>query len=230
MRISVSWAALQPARGEYSAGELARLDTLVDDLHAAGVRIILTVVRDAVVGVADVLVVASAGRLRAGPQPVLPDQAGPRWTTSATSGEFLARRYAGKVQALEAWNEPNLWTFLYPQRTADDPYFAARTYLRMLKAFHAGVERARTSVRVVAGATAPIGLNDVYRTSPQRFARFLQAGRRRPLLRRLLAPPVHAGRLPAHGAGPAAQRPHAGPSRSPTSALCCGSSPASRST
>ena len=45
---------------------------------------------------------------------------------------------AGKAQALEAWNEPNLWMFLYPQRTPDDPYFAARTYLRMLKAFHAG--------------------------------------------------------------------------------------------
>jgi hypothetical protein len=36
------------------------------------------------------------------------------------------------------------------------------------------VDRARTNVRVVAGATAPVGLNDVYRTSPQRFARFLQ--------------------------------------------------------
>ena len=44
----------------------------------------------------------------------------------------------------------------------------------MLKAFHAGVQRARTGVRVIAGATAPVGLNDIYRTSPQRFARFLQ--------------------------------------------------------
>ena len=44
----------------------------------------------------------------------------------------------------------------------------------MLKAFHAGVTRAGTGVRVVAGATAPVGLDDIYRTSPQRFARFLQ--------------------------------------------------------
>ncbi len=47
----------------------------------------------------------------------------------------------------------------------------------MLKAFHAGVARARTGVRVVAGATAPVGLDDIYRTSPQRFARFLQRAR-----------------------------------------------------
>ena len=33
------------------------------------------------------------------------------------------------------------------------------------------------------------------------------SGRRRPLLRRLLPPPVHAGRLALPGAGPAAQRP-----------------------
>ena len=30
-------------------------------------------------------------------------------------------------------------------------------------------------MRVVAGATAPVGLNDRYRTSPQRFARFLKS-------------------------------------------------------
>ena len=63
---------------------------------------------------------------------------------------------------------------MYPQRTANDAYFAARTYLRMLKAFHAGVQRGDPDVRVVAGATAPIGLNDSLRTSPQRFARFLK--------------------------------------------------------
>jgi hypothetical protein len=44
----------------------------------------------------------------------------------------------------------------------------------MLRAFHAGVHRARTGVRVIAGATAPVGLNEVYRTSPLRFARFLK--------------------------------------------------------
>jgi hypothetical protein len=92
----------------------------------------------------------------------------------ADLGETLARRYTGKVNAVEVWNEPNLWLFLYPQRTASDPLYGAHAYLRMLKAFHQGVSRARTGVRVVAGTTAPVGLNDVYRTSPQRFARALK--------------------------------------------------------
>ncbi len=47
----------------------------------------------------------------------------------------------------------------------------------MLKAFHSGVTRARTGVRIVAGATAPVGLNDRLRTSPQKFARFLKGHR-----------------------------------------------------
>ena len=88
-------------------------------------------------------------------------------------GEFLAAHFSGRVRALECWNEPNLWTFLYPQRTADDAYFAPRLYLRMLKAFHAGVQRGDPDMVVVAGATAPLGPNDRNRTSPQRFARFL---------------------------------------------------------
>lgn len=90
-------------------------------------------------------------------------------------GEFLARHFAGRVQAIECWNEPNLWCYLYPQRTADDPNFGARQYYRMLRAFTAGVRRAGTRVKVVAGATAPVGMDDRYRTSPQRFARFLKA-------------------------------------------------------
>ncbi len=49
------------------------------------------------------------------------------------TAEFLARRYAGLVQAYECWNEPNLWGYIYPQRTAADAYFGARTYLKYLR-------------------------------------------------------------------------------------------------
>ena len=66
-----------------------------------------------------------------------------------------------------------MWPYIYPQRTNGDEFFAARVYLRMLKAFHAGVTEAHTGVLVVGGATAPIGLDDRMRTSPQKFARFL---------------------------------------------------------
>jgi Beta-galactosidase len=41
-RIFANWAALEPTRGEYSAAQLARLDALIGDLHAAGIKVLLT--------------------------------------------------------------------------------------------------------------------------------------------------------------------------------------------
>ena len=173
VRVLVSWGALEPTRGTYDAAQLARLDALVADLHAAGVKVMLTTCylpawatdsywwEHPPVGVAE------------GPRGNYPIRDG-ALKDYANLAEFLARRYKGQAQALECWNEPNLWGYIYPQRTASDPYFAARVYLRMLKAFHYGAHRAGTGVRVVAGATAPVGLDDRYRTSPQRFATFLK--------------------------------------------------------
>ena len=176
VRISVNWAALEPTRGEYSPAELARLDALVRDLRAARVKVILTTCYVPAWATRSYWWTHPPAGLPDGPQPFYPIRDG-ALRDYTRLGEFLARHFKGRVQALECGNEPNLWTFLYPQRTASDPYFAARVYLRMLKAFHAGVARARTGVRVVAGATAPVGLDDIYRTSPQRFARFLQRAR-----------------------------------------------------
>ena len=42
VRVLVSWGALEPTRGTYDAAQLARLDALVADLHAAGVKVMLT--------------------------------------------------------------------------------------------------------------------------------------------------------------------------------------------
>jgi len=173
VRIGVSWAALEPTRGTYSATELARLDALVHDLRAAGVKIILTTCYVPAWATRSYWWTHPPAGFAEGPQPFYPIRDG-ALKDYARLGKFLARRFRGSVQALECGNEPNLWMFLYPQRTTDDPFFAARVYLHMLKAFHAGVASAHTGVRIVAGATAPVGLDDIYRTSPQRFARFLQ--------------------------------------------------------
>ncbi|HEX5642061.1 MAG TPA: beta-galactosidase, partial [Thermoleophilia bacterium] len=43
IRLTISWAVLEPQQGAYSPIELERLDALVQDLHTAGVKIILTV-------------------------------------------------------------------------------------------------------------------------------------------------------------------------------------------
>jgi hypothetical protein len=176
VRLTVSWSVLEARRGTYEPSELSRLDGLIDGLHGAGVNVILDVVSTPVWAQDSSLWRDPPTGMASGPQTFYPVRRGALDDFGAL-GRFLARRYAGRVQALECWNEPNLWTFLYPQRVAGDPHFGARSYLRMLRAFQAGVRRAGSRVKVVAGATAPVGLNDVYRTSPQRFASFLrQAG------------------------------------------------------
>ena len=173
IRLHVGWSVLEAKRGSYSASELERLDGLVARLHEAGVEIILDVLSTPAWAQDPSLWKNPPFDLAAGPHGFYPVRNGALADFSRLAA-FLARRYAGSVQALECWNEPNLWMFLYPQRVAGDPHFGARSYVRMLRAFQAGVRRSGARVKVVAGATAPVGLNDVYRTSPQRFAGFLR--------------------------------------------------------
>jgi hypothetical protein len=174
VRLVVSWPQLEPTRGVYASAALQQLDDLVDGLHARGIKVILTTCYMPPWASDTYWWSHPPNGFAKGYQVFYPIRTGalPDYTRL---GEFLATHFRGRVQALECWNEPNLWPYIYPQRTRDDRYFAARVYLRMLRAFHAGVSRAHTGVKVVAGATAPIGLNDRLRTSPQRFASFLKA-------------------------------------------------------
>ena len=156
---------LEAEQNSYAAAEVARLEDLVNELRLTGIKVLLGV---------NYLPTWAQDRSYSGN----PGTAYPIRSDALNDferlGEFLAAHFGDRVRDIECWNEPNLWMGLYPQRTAKDDYFAARSYLRMLKAFHAGVQRGNPAVRVVAGATAPIGLNDRLRTSPQRFARFLK--------------------------------------------------------
>ena len=160
--------------GAYSPTELDRLDALVAGLHAAGLKVIFTTGSMPEWAQDSSLWRRPPAGIAQGPQPFYVIRKG-AVDDYGRLGRLLASRYKGRVQALESWNEPNLWTFFYPQRLPAIPTTLARIYLRMLRAFHAGVHRPAAGVRVIAGATAPVGLNDVYRTSPQRFARFLAA-------------------------------------------------------
>lgn len=164
VRVDVSWAALEPSSGAYDGALLTDLDAAVDELRAGGRKVLFTV---------SGLPGWAADRSYGGPPGASPPIRKDALDDFSRLGELLAARFGGRVRALECWNEPNLWPYLYPQRTVDDPYFAARTYLGMLKAFYAGVKRGDPDVLVVAGATAPLGTDDRARTSPQRFARFL---------------------------------------------------------
>ena len=165
VRVSANWRALEPQAEVYDQSEIQRLDGLVQDIDAAGARVMLGVcsMPDWAKDSSFAGDPGSAGSIRADALDNL-----------SRLGEMLASHFGDRVRDIECWNEPNLWACIYPQRTANDPNFGARTYLRMLKALHKGVQRGDARVRVIAGATAPIGLNDRLRTSPQRFARFLK--------------------------------------------------------
>ena len=164
VRLDVFWSAVEPTSGVYDPIQLALLDASVDELRAAGIKVMFTVY-----GLPVWAQDHSYGGFSGAAQPIRDDAL----DDFGRLGEFLASHFSGRVRALECWNEPNLWPFLYPQRTADDAYFAPRLYLRMLKAFYAGVQRGDAEMLVVAGATGPLGPNDRNRTSPQRFAAFL---------------------------------------------------------
>jgi hypothetical protein len=173
-RVNINWGTLEAKRGAYSEAYLERLDATVDALAARHVKVIITTYSMPVWAQDRYWWTHPPAGYDDGPQSfyairegALPDY--------ANLGQFLATHFAGRVHALESWNEPNLWSYIYPQRTADDGFFGPRTYLRMLRAYRTGIKRAHTGVKVVAGATAPVGLDDRYRTSPQRFARFLKA-------------------------------------------------------
>ena len=173
VRLLVDWSALEADRGTYSPSAVTHLDALVDELRAENVKVILTTYKVPKWAQDASWWKHPPSGFPTGPQPFYAIRSGALDDYSRLA-EFLAVHFAGRVRALECWNEPNLWSYIYPQRTASDANFGARTYLSMLRAFHQGVARAHAHVQVIAGATAPLGTNDRYATSPQQFARYLQ--------------------------------------------------------
>ena len=100
--------------------------------------------------------------------------------------EALAKRYSGsyqpitelsplpRVDAFEAWNEPNLGDWLSPQYKGKKPV-AIERYRKMLNAFYEGVHRAQPDAQVIGGSTGPFGDTppNAFRTRPLLFTREL---------------------------------------------------------
>jgi hypothetical protein len=187
-RLQVHWAALQPAApGKPSAADqngdgyadayVAQLDAITTQLKDAGISIIMTPL--------DTPKWASDRSWWKTPPPrfkkgvyypfYAPDMKSSTVRTQYRKmGTFLAQRYAGKVGYFEAWNEPNLGTYLYPQVPASATKGGAGIYLKMLRTWYAGVKAGSGSAVVIGGATAPRGRGDVTSTPPQAFARYLK--------------------------------------------------------
>jgi hypothetical protein len=133
--------------------------------------------------------------VRAGLLPMLALTFAPRWAQPKSSdvayqpdptayGEFAqaaATRFDGKYNGLprvrywQAWNEPNITTFLQPQFMSGQP-FSPGWYRRMVNAFADSVHAAAPGNIVIAGAVAPFadrGVGEVPDWGPLSFMRDL---------------------------------------------------------
>ena len=182
-RIYFRWARLQPRQPSatdpgYDAAYIAELDAVIGELHAQGIRVILTGT--------DVPAWAADPKYRKGANystDVVP-RMGAKVVYTAWRGlaTFLAARYAdkaGKTFALadhfEVWNEPNLGSGLYPQLVGKKKTVVGpKAYYLMLKYFYLGAKQGNRSAVVIAGATSRRGSNTASGTSPQWFAGYLK--------------------------------------------------------
>jgi hypothetical protein len=175
VRINVSWHDAEPREGIYDEAYLERVASAVRETRAHGMQAIVLVWRPP----------HWASDRSLWGHPVSGDRAGvyqPYYPPALDAlDEFaalmthMAQTMRGEVLAYSCWVEPNLWTYLYPQRTASDPAFAAHRYTRMLAAFSQGVRAGDPAALVVGGETAPTGSDTRLSTGPQRFARQIRS-------------------------------------------------------
>jgi hypothetical protein len=212
VRIGINWAdvapsarpaGFDPANPGDSAYRWEAVDAAVRDAAAHGLRILITTNKapDWAEG-ADVPPDAHTGAWKPDPQEfgrfarALATRYSGRFPDPLHSGQTLPR-----VGSFEAWNEPNLDSFLAPQYQGGK-LFMPGWYRTMLNRFYAGIKAARSGALVLAPATAPFGdLPGGERTPPVVFLRSLlclQGGALRPTS---CPPPAHFDVLSHHPIG-----------------------------
>jgi hypothetical protein len=139
----------------YPAGTWARLDSIVNEAQARGIKVMLT-----------------------------PSGPGPKWATSAKKdnltrpsakhfGQFvtaLARRYGDRVSMWSIWNEPNQPQFLLPQYRKGRPY-SPQLYRSLYRAAYSAIRSVASNRRdkILIGETSPRGNENI--VHPLRFLR-----------------------------------------------------------
>ena len=155
VRINVSWHDAEPRQGAYDNAYLERVASAVRETRAHGMQAVVLVWRPPHWASDRSLWGHPLNGDRAGAyQPYYPPALGALDELAALMTR-MAQTMKGQVLAYSCWVEPNVWTYLYPQRTASDPAFAAHRYTRMLAAFSRGVRAGDPAALVVAGETSP---------------------------------------------------------------------------
>lgn len=136
-KVRVSWSSIEASAGNL---DFARLDDIVDALQLAGLRVLLTV--------ADAPGWARSSAIENGP----PDD----FRNFDAFVGALATRYAGRVQAYEIWDEPNL------RREWNNPLhpLGAESYAELLRGAYIAIHAVDPGATVVSAGLAPTGFND----------------------------------------------------------------------
>ncbi len=174
LRFDVHWKDLEPQRGKYDQVYLDQLAATIHAAASAGMKVTVTIYGTPAWATDRTLWGYVPSGWKPGVSHSFYPPAADRLVDFQAFATKLASTLAGDVTGYECRNEPNLWGSLYPQRTASDPAFAVRRYAAMLTAFSKGIRAGDPHALVIAGATGPIGQNNILSTSPQRFARLLK--------------------------------------------------------
>lgn len=149
---------------------------LADEVHARGMRLLLTV---------------------SGPVPRWATAGAKDHLTNPSPGDYKAfmtavgRRFGSETYAFSVWNEPNLSKFLAPQFDRAGRAVSPGLYRRLFFAGYDGLHAAGVRARVLAGETAPVG--NVITVAPLRFLRGVLC------LNASYRPAARCARLPASG-------------------------------
>ena len=138
VKFQVPWKDYEGSKGVYSWGGM---DYIVDTLSAGGLKLLASIVK-----APNWSRPANTDFSVEGPPANLQDYA-----------DFVAAyaaRYKGKVQAIEIWNEQNLW-----YEWGHEPLDPAR-YVDMLCRAYRAIKAVDPNMVVVAGALTPTGVND----------------------------------------------------------------------
>ena len=168
LRFDVHWKSLEPQRGKYDQVYLDRLATTIHAAASDGMQVIVTIFGTPGWATDKSLYGYVPPGYEAGVAHSFYPPSNAHLADFQAFATKLATTFAGNVTGYECRNEPNLWGSLYPQRTPSDSEFAVRRYAAMLTAFSKGVRAGDPKALVIAGATSPIGKNNMLSTSPQR--------------------------------------------------------------
>ncbi|HET9015956.1 MAG TPA: beta-galactosidase [Thermomicrobiaceae bacterium] len=132
VRFQAQWASVEPNPGQFDP---SALDRVINQVAANHLKILLSVV---------------------GPSPGWVNAGGGIPTDTASFQaltQYLANRYAGKVQAIEIWNEENL-------ASNTGGTVNVGQYVHLLEAGYTGVKAGNTGTIVLFGALTPTGVDD----------------------------------------------------------------------